>query len=158
MSGESPAVVLFGNVLATPTEMDVADGVAIPPNTNGIIFVGKDNTGKARFIAVDSTGKILASFTLTQPASGATTAVPQTVTNGTVLLAANAARIGATIYNNISNGFLYIKLGAGATPADWGVKIAPGYVYELPFPAYTGQITGVWSVAGGGTAQVTETS
>jgi hypothetical protein len=153
MSGESPAVVPFGS---NAVELDVDDGVLIPAGTRALIFAGRDGTGHARFIATDATGKILAAFTLAQPSSAAVTAVPQTTTNGTVLLATNALRLGATIQNNITSGFLFIKLGAGASPTDWTVKIAPGFGYELPFPAYTGQITGVWSVAGGGTAQVTE--
>lgn len=152
MSGDSPAAVLFGS---NAVELSVDDATLIPVGTRALIFAGRSSDGKARFIATDATGKILASFTLTQPASSTVSAVPQSVAAVT-LLAANASRLGALIYNNITNGFLFIKLGAGATTADWSAKIAPGFAYELPFPAYTGQITGVWSVAGGGTAQVTE--
>jgi hypothetical protein len=154
MAGESPAAVPFSS---GGVELDVVDGALIPAGTNGLIFAGKDPGGRSRFIAVDVNGHIIATFTLTQPSTATVTAVPQTTVNGTVLLAANASRLGGTIYNNISSGFLFIKLGAGATPTDWSVKIAPGFAHELPFPVYTGQITGVWSVAGGGTAQVTET-
>ena len=154
MAGESPAAVPFSS---TGVELDVADGVLIPAGTNGLLFAGRDSTNRARFIAVDSAGHILASFSIAQPDNAVVTPVPQSVVT-TTLLAANSARLGVIIYNNISNGFLFIKLGAGASPTDWSSKLAPGFAYELPFPAYRGQITGVWSVAGGGTAQVTETS
>lgn len=70
------------------------------------------------------------------------------------ILAANAARLGATVVNDGSNN-LYMRLNAGAaTTATFTVKIAAGGYYELPF-RYTGAITGIWDVATG-SARITE--
>lgn len=156
MASESPAAVLVDGV--NGVELAVVDSASIPVNTRAVIFAGKDSLGNSHFVAVDATGKILATFTQAQPANAAVASVPQSTTNGTTLLAANTARLGAAIYNNISSGFLFVKLGPAASPTDYTAKVAPGHLFELPFPAYTGLITGVWSVAGSGTAQTTEMS
>lgn len=93
-----------------------------------------------------------------QPPTSVVTSVGQTTGPTVTLLAANVDRKGAFIFNNISTGFLFIKLGSGASSSDFSVKLFPGSVFWLPFPVYTGLITGVWSSAGAGTAQITEMS
>lgn len=90
------------------------------------------------------------------PTTGVTTTIPVTVAP-TVFLAANPARLGATIVNDSTNRFLYIKLGAGVGLASYSVRIGPNSYYELPFPAYTGVIEGRWNAITPGTfATVTE--
>lgn len=69
------------------------------------------------------------------------------------LLASNANRDGATIYND-STAVLYVKLGSTASTSSFTVKVAAGGYYELPF-GYTGTIDGIWSAANG-SARVTE--
>jgi hypothetical protein len=95
------------------------------------------------------------STTFAQPSSSTVTSVAQSNVTVTIL-AANSSRRGAVVYNNITAGFLFLKQGPTCTTADFTLKLAPGHAYELPFPTYTGTITGVWSSSGGGTAQVTE--
>src|ERR1019366_9147686 len=67
------------------------------------------------------------------------------------LLAANAARKGATIYND-STQVLYVKLGTTASTSSYAVQLAAagnlGSYYEIPF-GYTGEIDGVWASANG---------
>jgi hypothetical protein len=90
------------------------------------------------------------------PTAGVTTTIPISVVPA-VFLAANAARLGATINNNSPNRFLYVKLGAGVGLASYSVRIGPQGYFELPFPAYTGVIEGVWNaVTPGSFATVTE--
>lgn len=102
--------------------------------------------------------------------SGSTTAVTGTVTtketksatnttatvasSATVvtLIASNANRLGATIYND-STALLYVKLGATASLTDFTVLLSGtvssiGGYYEVPF-GYTGIITGIWASATG---------
>lgn len=153
MAGESPAAVIVDGV--NGIEVAVVDAALIPALTRALLIAGRDLGGNARFIATDGAGNI--STSLAQPAAAVVTSVPQAVVV-TTLLAANLARKGAVIFNNITGGLLFIKLGAGASSTDFSVRLLPGSAFELPFPAYTGQITGVWSVAGGGSAQVTEMS
>lgn len=70
------------------------------------------------------------------------------------LLAANSARLGATIYNDTLTGLLFLALGAGATTTDFTLRMLPQSYYEVPFD-FVGIITGVWSVADG-SARITE--
>jgi hypothetical protein len=83
------------------------------------------------------------------------TSVASQDTNITIL-AANANRIGATIFNN-DTGPLYIKFGATATATTSNTAlIAAGGYYELPAPVYRGIIDGIWTTSGSGSANVTE--
>ena len=86
------------------------------------------------------------------PANAACTAVAAAVAS-TVLLAANAARKGATVYND-SAAELLVRLGTPAAAATFTVDMLPGAYYEVPF-GYTGQVTGIWASATG-FARVTE--
>lgn len=71
------------------------------------------------------------------------------------LKASNVDRKRLTIAND-GNKDLYVKLGASATLTDYTVMLdRKGGYYELPFN-YTGAITGIWSAAGTGGAQITE--
>lgn len=93
-------------------------------------------------------------------ATGTTTRVPVNVANVT-LLAANALRRGATIFNNTAVATnLFVKLGAtaniGAGTESFTVRLAPNAYLEVP-GGYTGQIDGIWDVAdANGEALITE--
>ena len=80
------------------------------------------------------------------------TNVASSASNVTVL-AANTARLGATIVND-STQAVYLKMGATASATSYTVKIASGGYYEVPF-GFTGIIDGIW-VAANGNARVTE--
>lgn len=67
----------------------------------------------------------------------------------TQLLAANAARLSASVFNQTATGILYLKYGAGASATSFKVAIQPGGYFELPEPGYTGAVNGFWSVADG---------
>lgn len=71
------------------------------------------------------------------------------------ILALNAARIGATIYND-STAILYLKFGATASATSYTVQLGPSDYFETPF-GYSGQIDGIW-VSANGNARVTELS
>ncbi len=58
------------------------------------------------------------------------------------LLAANANRLGASIYND-SNGRVRVKMGAGASLTSFTKRLSPHEFFPVPF-AYTGIITGIW--------------
>lgn len=72
----------------------------------------------------------------------------------TQLLAANAERIGATIYNDDAGATLKVKLGTTASATSFTVPLGPGDYYEVPY-GYTGRIDGIASAATG-TARITE--
>jgi hypothetical protein len=71
-----------------------------------------------------------------------------------VILAANALRKGATVYND-STQILYLKLAASAaSSSSYTVQMASGAYYEVPF-SYSGELRGIWASANGN-ARVTE--
>jgi hypothetical protein len=69
------------------------------------------------------------------------------------LLASNANRLGATIYND-STAILYLKLGTTASTTSYTAQLPSNGYYEVPF-AYTGAIDGIWATSTGN-ARVTE--
>lgn len=87
-------------------------------------------------------------------ASSAVTSVASSATNVTIL-ASNAARRMATVYND-STQILYLKVGsATASTSSYTVQIAASGFYEVPFPVCTGIIDGIWASANG-SARITE--
>lgn len=92
---------------------------------------------------------------ITGPTIGVTTTIPASVIPS-VYLAANPARLGVTVNNDSANRFMYLKLGAGVSGVSYSVRLGPHSYFELPFPAYTGVIEGVWAPGVGGFATVTE--
>lgn len=72
------------------------------------------------------------------------------------LLAANAARLGASIQND-SSAVLFVGLGAAAaTSTNYTVRLVQNAYYEVPFN-YTGEIRGIWaSDPNDGAARITE--
>lgn len=92
--------------------------------------------------------------------SGATTGTPANVAASAasvVLLAANAARKGAVIYND-STATLYVLLAASAaSPSAFTEQLAPGESLVLERGDYAGEIRGIWTAAAG-YARVTEIS
>lgn len=75
----------------------------------------------------------------------------------TTILASNANRLGATVYNEQAAGgaTLYLLLASGTSSVtNYSVQLGPSGFYELPF-GYTGILKGIWSAASGA-ARVTE--
>lgn len=73
--------------------------------------------------------------------TGTVSNVAASTSSGSIL-AANANRKGATIYNNSTDNRLYITLGAGASTTNFTMIIESRGYYEVP-NWYLGQITGV---------------
>jgi hypothetical protein len=70
------------------------------------------------------------------------------------LLAANTARLGASVFND-STSTLYLKLGTTASTTSYTAQLQPYDLYEVP-GGYTGVIDGIWSADASGAARVTE--
>jgi hypothetical protein len=120
----------------TPDAGDVADSVQIGDGTD-ILEINTDGSVNTKEV---------------KAASSATSSVASSATNVTIL-ASNASRLGATVYND-STKTLSLKLGATATATDFTVKLGSGDYYEIPF-GYTGIIDGLWDMVNG-SARVTE--
>lgn len=107
----------------------------------------------------DSGGNLLGTavapvpVTLPAAATPAITSPSGLTTTAAVVLAANAARKGATVFNE-SGAVLYLALGTTASLTAYTVQIAIGAYYEVPF-GYTGALWGI-TTAGTTVARVTE--
>jgi hypothetical protein len=88
------------------------------------------------------------------PATGTITSVAAAVTS-TTILASNVLRKGASVFND-STANLYLGLTASAVSLTaYTVKVPAGALFEVNWPVYTGQMTGIWDAAVGN-ARVTE--
>jgi hypothetical protein len=105
-----------------------------------------------------NTARIVTVTESAKPATGTVSSVAGSASSVT-LLAANAARKGATVTND-SSALLYVKLAASAASTSSytvvlaGAAAAPFSYMEVPF-SYTGEIRGIWASATGN-ARVTE--
>lgn len=106
--------------------------------------------GDAVYGWLDRKGRMVAAQ---KSATATLTNVNDSAGNVTVL-AANAARVGAAIFND-STAVLYLKLGATASTTSFTVKMQPDDYYEVP-AGYTGVIDGIWASDASGAARVTE--
>jgi hypothetical protein len=179
MALDSPVAILYDS---NGVEMAVQDGAAIPVGTPNLLLAGSDGAN-AQTLLVDSNGRpiVAGAGTAGAPAGGvvtvqgdpagtpipisgsisatptkATTSATSSVASSAVsvtLLALNANRLGATVFND-SNKDLYLKLGAVASLVDFTAKLRAGDYYEVP-ANYTGVIDGIWSAVNG-SARVTE--
>jgi hypothetical protein len=86
-------------------------------------------------------------------AGTATLANVATSTSNATLLASNAARLGATFYND-SLVTLYLKCGATASATSFTVALRAAAYYEMPFN-YTGIVDGILA-SSTGTCRVSE--
>lgn len=90
-----------------------------------------------------------------KPGTGTRTQVADTATDA-LILASNAARFGATVFND-SSALLYLGLGTTAVSAtNYTAKVYGNGYYEAP-ANFTGEIRGIWATdPGDGGAKVTE--
>lgn len=156
MSNESPAAILFdelgnpvgvmfdGYIYRLQTQTIIDDGYSHGP----VAVKGPNQAAVASDPALVVAVSPNNSFTITQarPSVNTTSSVASTLTN-TTLLASNATRLGATVFND-SSAILYLKLGATASTSDFTIKVFPLSYYEVPF-GFTGQIDGFWVTATG---------
>lgn len=150
--------------------LSTADGAAVDANTRAVMVAGYDGTN-AQFLSTDSSGRPVVAGAGTAGSAvggvltvqGVASMTPIQVTPGTsgtathanvsasasnvTLLASNASRKGATIYND-STAVLYVKLAATASSTSYTTQLLPNGYYEVPF-AYTGIIDGIWAAANG---------
>lgn len=152
------AVTMAANATTTPAK--ARDGAAGATDTGvPAFFVRRDTptaltpaAGDYEMPQIDSQG---AQWVREKPSTtSAATNVSGSASSVTVL-ALNAQRRGATIYND-STAILYLKLGATASTTSFTVKMQPDSYYEVPF-GYTGVIDGIWASATG-SARVVEIS
>lgn len=95
-------------------------------------------------------------FTPTLPGTAALTSVSQSASS-VQLLAPNTARRFFSVHNNAGQD-LFIAFAATATTTSFTVKVPKNSYFESQTDGYTGEVSGIWSSAGGGNAKITEVS
>lgn len=145
---------LVGEVQASPTSNTLLDrvkalltGIVLAAGTNIIGKVGIDQTtdGTTNKVNIDASLK-----------SG--TATRSSVNSGTssaTILASNANRKGATIFNSDANALLLDLSGGTAAATRCQVRLVQYQSYEVG-AGFTGAITGIWEGDGSGIADVVE--
>lgn len=132
---EMPAAAALSDSIANPTAPMV-----------GAANMWWDTTWKRASIANPLPVRAVATASAVTSVSASATSVD--------LLALNAARRGATVFND-SAALLYLKLGTAASTTSYTVQVPAGGYFELPAPTYTGIVAGIWASATG-SARVTE--
>jgi len=122
---------------------------------SAVELLAEDNSNAViRRLQSDASGnlKVNISASYLSPTTGTASTVAGSASSVT-LLASNANRLGATIFND-STAALYIKLGATASATSFAIKVLQDDYYEVPFQ-YTGIIDGIWASATGNAATAT---
>lgn len=123
-------------------------GIAGTPAT-GVITVQGIAGGTA--IPVSVSGSV--TTTVDKSTTGTVTSVAGSTSNTTVL-ASNANRLGATLYNN-TNKNMYVKMGTSASTSSFSTLLMKGDFWEVTSD-YTGKIDAVWDSGVTGNVLVTE--
>ena len=151
--------VTIANLPATTGRSDVVLHVSAVPSVTTLpaLATGANSIGTVGVTALPAlpTGNNIIGQVKEYRAATSTNARVASLATTATLLAANANRNGATIYNE-STATLYLKLGATASNVSYTIQIAAGGYYEVP-AYYSGIIDGIWATAQGA-AQVTEVS
>jgi hypothetical protein len=150
-TGATVAADEVGGAYFQRMKLDVGgDGVSVPvvgsvPVSGSVSISGTPSVSVSGTPSVTVSGTATVSGTVnpSRAGTGTHTSVNDTATSAT-LLAANASRLGGTIYND-SSALLYVLWGAGtASASNYSVRVySNGYV-EIP-ANYTGVVVGVWA-------------
>lgn len=133
------------------TETTLASRLADATFTARINTLGSKTSANSTPVVIASDQAAIATLTPTS-ATATRSDVASSATSVTVL-ASNASRKGAIIFND-STKILYMKFGTTASATDFTVKMMPGDYYEIPF-GFTGRLDGLWASVNGN-ARVTE--
>jgi hypothetical protein len=143
---DSSVAILDASGISRP-----ADAQLVGTDYQQTVTLG-DGTNAGRVAAIDPDGSVRVE---TNVCTTATKTNVTSVTTSVTILAANAARRAALIFND-STSLLYLSLGTGATSTtSFSVRVAAGTLYVLDIPLWTGAVTGTWSAVNGA-ARVTD--
>ena len=173
----SSAIPVSDNGGSITVDGTVTIGTALPAGTNNIgdvdvltlpsvTLASQANPFSSAIPVSDNGGSITVDGTVAATQSGtwsvatatysssAVSSVTSAATN-TVLLASNASRRQAVLYNDCDKA-VYVKLGATASSTSFSYRLQPNQTLELPTPVYTGAIDGIWDSSPTGSMRVTE--
>jgi hypothetical protein len=141
----NPAVILYN---VAKKALAVVTGQDIDGSQPGLVVAGLDaGAGKARFLKVDATGRMIGVNQVPSTAAARST-VPAAQAD-TLLFSPDATRQGALVYND-SNSVLFVGLGSSAVSlADFTYPVAASTLWEVPEAFAGGEVRGIWTEAQG---------
>ena len=158
ISGQAGVAGGSGVVGATTQRVVLATDVALPAGTNAIGKLAANSGVDIGDVDVTSVAGTVTTKEI-RSTTATVTSVADSAASVTVL-ASNASRLGATVYND-SDQILYLKLGATASTSSFTVVLdkksanGVGGYYEVP-AGYTGILDGIWAADSTGSARITE--
>lgn len=177
IASDQTGVPITDNGGSLTVDGTVTIGTALPAGTNNIgdvdvltlpsvTLASQANPFSSAIPVSDNGGSITVDGTIAATQSGtwsvatatysssAVSSVTSAATN-TVLLASNASRRQAVLYNDCDKA-VYVKLGTTASNTSFSYRLQPNQTLELPTPVYTGAIDGIWDSSPTGSMRVTE--
>lgn len=155
-----PVTIADGDDIAEGTTTDAAITSNSPGTVVGflrglvtILSDVWDNAANLLRVSVENIVTVTGTLTVPRPGVAATTSVVASDTNVT-LLADNALRFGASLYND-SDKKVRVKLGVTASTTSFLKVMFPNEYLEIPF-GYTGQIDAIWEALPTGSMRITE--
>lgn len=145
--GVNTATVKAASATAVATDTSIV--TQLNPNSPGIIPTGTAGSASATVLTVQGVASMTPVITKeTKSATGTQSIVASSATSVTVL-ASNANRLGASVYNDSTQIlFLLLTTGGTASATVYTVQMVAGAYYEVPF-GYTGALIGIWASANG---------
>ncbi len=148
-------VGVSGSVAVTGTFWQATQPVslaALPALVAGSAVVGK--------VGIDqntdgTTNKVNIDASLKSGTATRSNVASVTTAGGVAILASNASRKGAVIFNSDANALLLDLSGGAAAATRCQVRLVQYTSYEIP-AGFTGAITGIWEADGSGQADVVE--
>lgn len=90
----------------------------------------------------------MANLTVIEPSFAGNPVSVSSLNTNAVLLAANPARRGYTLFNDSTQALYLLNADKVASSSVYSCKIAAAGYYEAPF-AYCGPVNGIWAAANG---------
>lgn len=143
ITGTIPTTISSGTITDITNAVTVIQPTATSLKTQAENYVGGSAVSISNQLQVASSA---ATATVTSVSASATSIT---------ILASNASRKGAMLFND-SNQTLYLLFGSGvASASNYSVRIPSNSYFDLDMPVYTGQLNGLWNSANG-SVKVTE--
>lgn len=146
----------LGKKLATYEFLEGADvveseAVTLTDSDGNELLGQKVMAGSVPVVFASDQSPIPVAVTPLASGTGTLTKIPATnAVGGVGFLAADATRLGFSVFNQTPTDLIYLLLGTGVpSPTNFTVILQPNAYFEGPFN-YTGPVSGIWGSVGVG--------
>jgi hypothetical protein len=106
-------------------------------------------------VPVSIVGEVSMSFSGEVRPSSSSMSTISASTSSILLISGNENRSTAMFYND-SNKNLYLSLGSTSSTSSFTLVVPSSAYFEIAYPSYTGDISGVWAGGVTGSVKITE--